>query len=330
MRGPTMLLFEDIHWADESLLDLLETLRVTRPRRAGPVRRARAAGAPRRAAGLGRRPPGVHGAPARSAQRRRRARSSPSSSSPARVDARACREGVAEMAEGNPLFIEELAASIAEQTVDGSTSCPTSVRAIIAARLDSLPAAERSRPRGRVGRRGASSGGARSRDGAARGPRRQCLGSLEARGLIRREAVSRIKGDQQFAFKHALIHDVAYQTPPAGGPTRTARGCRPLPRGSDGGRPVTRGARAPLARGGRERSGGRRSSSPPPSRPGAGGPRTRASRSTAGARARRRGRAATTHDPAQAAVHGCRPSSTSPRTTSVARPTASRLRSGRR
>ena len=40
------------------------------------------------------------------------------------------------------------------------------------------------------------------------------LSSLEDRGLIGREAVSRIKGDQQFAFKHALIHDVAYQTLP--------------------------------------------------------------------------------------------------------------------
>ena len=40
------------------------------------------------------------------------------------------------------------------------------------------------------------------------------LGSLEARDLIRREAVSRIKGDQQFGFKHGLIHDVAYGTLP--------------------------------------------------------------------------------------------------------------------
>ena len=40
------------------------------------------------------------------------------------------------------------------------------------------------------------------------------LGSLEERDLIRREAVSRIQGDQQFAFKHALIQDVAYQRLP--------------------------------------------------------------------------------------------------------------------
>jgi predicted ATPase len=40
------------------------------------------------------------------------------------------------------------------------------------------------------------------------------LGALEGRDLIRREAVSRIVGDQQFAFKHGLIRDVAYQTLP--------------------------------------------------------------------------------------------------------------------
>jgi predicted ATPase len=32
--------------------------------------------------------------------------------------------------------------------------------------------------------------------------------------MIRREAVSRIQGDQQYAFKHGLIHDVAYGTLP--------------------------------------------------------------------------------------------------------------------
>jgi predicted ATPase len=40
------------------------------------------------------------------------------------------------------------------------------------------------------------------------------LGSLEARDFVRREAVSRISGDQQYAFKHAIIRDVAYQRLP--------------------------------------------------------------------------------------------------------------------
>jgi predicted ATPase len=40
------------------------------------------------------------------------------------------------------------------------------------------------------------------------------LGSLEERGLIRREEVSRIQGDQQYVFKHGLMHAVAYATVP--------------------------------------------------------------------------------------------------------------------
>jgi len=35
------------------------------------------------------------------------------------------------------------------------------------------------------------------------------------RDLVRREAVSRIAGDQQFGFKHGVIRDVAYQRLPA-------------------------------------------------------------------------------------------------------------------
>jgi predicted ATPase len=118
---------------------------------------------------------------------------------------------VAETAEGNPLFIEELAASIAEESTSGEL--PTSVRALISARLDSLPPDERSllvdaSVAGRVFWRGALAGMS-PRDDLGR-----VLSSLEDRGLVGREAVSRIKGDQQFAFKHALIQDVAYQTLP--------------------------------------------------------------------------------------------------------------------
>jgi len=45
---------------------------------------------------------------------------------------------------------------------------------------------------------------------AARDDLSKLLGLLEERDLVRREAVSRIQGDQQFAFKHALIQEVAY------------------------------------------------------------------------------------------------------------------------
>jgi len=120
---------------------------------------------------------------------------------------------VAGTAEGNPLFIEELAASLAEKSTAEARALPTSIQAIVAARLDALPAEERSvlvdaAVIGRVFWRGALS---------QISPREELstlLGSLEERDLIRREAVSRIRGDQQFAFKHALIREVAYQRLP--------------------------------------------------------------------------------------------------------------------
>jgi predicted ATPase len=87
------------------------------------------------------------------------------------------------------------------------------VRAIVAARLDALPADERAllvdaSVVGRVFWRGALT------EIAERADVSSLLGALEQRDLVRREAVSRIEGDQQFAFKHALICDVAYQTLP--------------------------------------------------------------------------------------------------------------------
>src|SRR5439155_26898602 len=50
---------------------------------------------------------------------------------------------VAEVAEGNPLFIEQLAAVMSERGADGTESLPTTIRGLVAARLDALPAEER-------------------------------------------------------------------------------------------------------------------------------------------------------------------------------------------
>ena len=206
---PTMLLFEDIHWADASQLDLLETL-ASRVRDVPVLFVALA-----RPELLTDRPMWGGGLPAYTALQLDPLNQALSRQlaeellSEAALGDDALR--VAELAEGNPLFIEELAASITEKSTGGEL--PTSVRAIIAARLDSLPPDERSvlvdaSVAGRVFWRGALHGMATHDNLAA------SLSSLEDRGLIGREAVSRIKGDQQFAFKHALIHDVAYQTLP--------------------------------------------------------------------------------------------------------------------
>ena len=209
MTTPTLLLFEDIHWADASQLDLLEMLA------------ARVRDVPVLLVALARpelltdRPTWGGGLPAyTSLQLDPLSEASSQELAEQLLSAKAVENGAAtvvEMAEGNPLFIEELTASIAERS--SSEQLPTSVRAIIAARLDSLPLDERSvvvdaSVAGRVFWRGALAEMGGHDDLAT------SLSSLEDRGLIAREAVSRIKGDQQFAFRHALIHDVAYQTLP--------------------------------------------------------------------------------------------------------------------
>ncbi len=211
-EGPTLLLFEDIHWADSSLLDLLETL-AARVRDVPVLFLALA-----RPELLNERPGWAGGLPAYTALPL-----DPLTGDDARELATlllerfespgAPAETVAETAEGNPLFIEELAASLAERSTAGSGALPTSIRAIVSARLDALPADERgvlvdAAVVGRVFWRGALSRIYPREDLSA------LLGSLEERDLIRREAVSRIRGDQQFAFKHALIRDVAYERLP--------------------------------------------------------------------------------------------------------------------
>jgi class 3 adenylate cyclase len=121
---------------------------------------------------------------------------------------------VAEVAEGNPLFIEQLAAVMSERRADGTESLPTTIRGLVAARLDALPAEERevildASISGRVFWRGALERIARDPTCLA-----DALGALERRDLVRRDAVSRIEGDEQWAFKHVLIRDVAYDLQP--------------------------------------------------------------------------------------------------------------------
>jgi predicted ATPase len=209
---PTLLLFEDIHWADASLLDLIETL-AARVRDVPLLLVALA-----RPEMLSERPGWGGGLPAYTALPLDRLSDEAAAELAARLLERADASDrptdvVARIAEGNPLFIEELAASLVERSTVDPADLPTSVRAIVAARLDALPPDERgllidAAVVGRVFWRGAV---------ARMSPRPELstlLGSLEDRDFVRREAVSRIGGEQQFAFKHAVIRDVAYQRLP--------------------------------------------------------------------------------------------------------------------
>lgn len=119
---------------------------------------------------------------------------------------------ICEVGEGNPLFIEELAASVAERSSSAGGDLPTSIRGIIAARLDAIPAPERlllmdASVVGRI-----FWDGALAQLAPREGQLPELLDSLEGRDLVRREPVSRFQGQQQFRFKHALIREVAYAT----------------------------------------------------------------------------------------------------------------------
>ena len=111
-EGPTLLLFEDIHWADASLLDLLETL-ASRVRDVPVLFLALA-----RPELLNERPGWAGGLPAYTALPLDRLTDDDAQELATLLLARFARrpsepaETVAETAEGNPLFIEELAASL--------------------------------------------------------------------------------------------------------------------------------------------------------------------------------------------------------------------------
>jgi class 3 adenylate cyclase/tetratricopeptide (TPR) repeat protein len=116
-----------------------------------------------------------------------------------------------EAADGNPLFAEELAAALAEGA--STAALPVTVTAAIASRIDALPDDLRSvllsaAVVGRTFWRGTVA--------ALRGDEAVdlALDELEGRDLVRREHESRLEGDAEYRFRHALIRDVAYQTLP--------------------------------------------------------------------------------------------------------------------
>jgi len=210
---PTVLVFEDIHWADAGMLDLLEVL-ASRVRDvplllvalARPdlleLRPAWGGGLPGYTA-LPVEPLGEEDARELAAQVLRQMQKGGEESAEIGV-----------VGEGNPLFIEELAASVAEDAAAKVAGLPTTIRGIVSARLDALPPGERAvlLDAAVVGK--VFWAGALQRMFSGELDLSDLLDSLEGRDLIRREPVSRLRGDQQFSFKHDLIRDNAYATLP--------------------------------------------------------------------------------------------------------------------
>ena len=210
--GPTVLVFEDIHWADSGTLDLLEVL-ASRVRDVPLMLLALA-----RPDLLLSRPAWGGGLPAYTALSLEPLDRGCAADLAAVLLERGGRDArelsVIDTADGNPLFIEELVAAAIERSAANSATLPTTIRELISARLDALPGDQRdvlfdAAVVGKTFWRGALE---QMRENGI--VLDDALDSLEARDLIRHEPRSWIERDDQFAFKHALIRDVAYATLP--------------------------------------------------------------------------------------------------------------------
>jgi class 3 adenylate cyclase/tetratricopeptide (TPR) repeat protein len=205
---PLVLVFEDVHWGEEPLLELLEHL-------AASVREA-----PLLIVGLARpelldvRPTWGGG----------RVRATTLELEPLQAEESAelvealTREldlpldtaAVLAKTEGNPLFMEETVRMLAERPRGGTERIPDTLQALIAARIDRLPAAprvvlQRASVMGRIFMGGALSKLTPELDDVA-----EALDDLLVRDLVVREARATISGEHAYKFKHVLIREVAY------------------------------------------------------------------------------------------------------------------------
>jgi class 3 adenylate cyclase len=218
---PTVLLVEDIHWAEEPLLDLLE--RVVSDV-SGPLMllaTARPELLDVRPAWMGNRPNSsvVELEPLSTGDAARMLEELLAGDLPAPL-----RDVIVDRAEGNPFFVEELIGTLIDrgllERTNGGWSVrqlpdgfdvPDSVKAVLAARIDLLGAAEKAALQAAavIGRTFWA------------GPVYELVGglepsfrTLEERDFVRRRSGSSMLGEQEFAIKHALTREVAYGSVP--------------------------------------------------------------------------------------------------------------------
>src|SRR5439155_8592997 len=120
------------------------------------------------------------------------------------------RQELLDKTEGNPLYVEETMRMVAEEGIESVERIPDTLQALIAARIDRLPARAKA-----VLQRGAVVGrtfwaGAIERLSAEPEEVEEALDDLLLRDFIAPEERSSIRGEQAFRFKHVLIREVAY------------------------------------------------------------------------------------------------------------------------
>ena len=204
---PVVLVFEDIHWADQGMLDLVEhvaqwargSLLIVALARDELLERRSGWGGGRRATKLFLEPLGAGDV-----------RTLVNALMPAATSPEAAAE-VAERAGGNPFFAEEMARRLADERGATVAELPDTVHALLATRLDGLEPFER-----RLVQQAAVVGRTFWPDAlaplaAAEGEDLQsALDALRDKDIIVPGEVRRLAGEPELAFKHVLIRDVAY------------------------------------------------------------------------------------------------------------------------
>jgi tetratricopeptide (TPR) repeat protein len=221
-RSPTVLVFEDLHWADDALLDFLDHLMDW----AADVPLLVVATA--RPELLSRRPTWAGG----------KLNATTIALSPLSFEATAqlvanlldqvllpaeLQAAMLARAGGNPLYAEEYVRMLADRGYlkkagrswrlerADELPLPETVQGIIAARLDTLAPEEKTLLQdaavlGKVG----WVGGLAALSGSDPSTLEGRLHALERREFLRRERRSAVAGERQYAFRHLLVRDVAY------------------------------------------------------------------------------------------------------------------------
>jgi tetratricopeptide (TPR) repeat protein len=206
-KRPLIAVFEDLHWAEPTLLDLLDY--VAESSSGFPILLLGSA----RPELLERRPEWADQPNHRLLDLEPLPKADASELA-AQIAAEQLREPalarIVERAEGNPLFLEQLVA--VQQEYGHAATLPPSIRAVLAARIDALEPSERL-----VLERASVEG--RSFHSAAvvellphgeRGAAATTLHSLVRRQLIKPDSVEAAGGDA-FRFAHALVREAAYE-----------------------------------------------------------------------------------------------------------------------
>ena len=204
--GPLVLVFEDLHWADESLLDFVDELAdwVT--------------DVPLLVVGTARpelleRRPGWGGGKLNSTTLALAPLSDDQTAHliAALLDrpllSAASQQALLDRAGGNPLYAEQFADLYLERGSTEELALPETLQGIISARLDGLLPEEKGllQDAAVIGKVFWAGGLQRAADDAV-----ATLHTLERKAFVRRQRRSSVEGESEFAFAHALVRDVAY------------------------------------------------------------------------------------------------------------------------